>query len=174
MRVAITRAVSPALGADLVWPPTDPQSHLRALINAATSSRRIHSEEVGDTTVENARVSAAKRGVDVQVCGLFIDYDQWDPAFNCDTNPAVPPYRMTGDDYTKSISWQAALRVRNPLSANFMLEFPYSGEGTAGTCVPDTLSPAVKAKSAPLGWINHTFTHANLDFIDYATAKNEI
>ena len=34
-----------------------------------TSSLRIYSEEMGDTTVENALVRAACRGVDVQVCG---------------------------------------------------------------------------------------------------------
>jgi phosphatidylserine/phosphatidylglycerophosphate/cardiolipin synthase-like enzyme len=63
------RAVIPGDGADLIWSPTDSQSQLLALINGATSSLRIYSEEMGDTTVENALVKAAKRGVDVQVCG---------------------------------------------------------------------------------------------------------
>jgi cardiolipin synthase A/B len=63
------RAVSPGDGADLVWSPTDSQDKLLALINGATSSLRIYSEEMGDTTVENALVMAAKRDVDVQVCG---------------------------------------------------------------------------------------------------------
>lgn len=63
------RAVRPGDGADLVWSPTDSQDKLLALINGATSSLRIYSEEMGDTTVENALVRAAKRGVDVQVCG---------------------------------------------------------------------------------------------------------
>jgi cardiolipin synthase len=63
------RTVSPGDGADLVWSPTDSQRQLLALINAATSSLRVYSEEMGDTTVENALIKAAKRGVDVQVCG---------------------------------------------------------------------------------------------------------
>ena len=62
------RAVRPGDGADLVWSPTDSQDKLLALINGATSLR-IYSEEMGDTTVENALIRAAKRGVDVQVCG---------------------------------------------------------------------------------------------------------
>jgi len=74
------RAVSPGDGADLVWSPTDSQSHLLALINAATSSLRIYSEEMGDTTVENALVRAAKRGVDVQVCGENED-GEYDSAY---------------------------------------------------------------------------------------------
>lgn len=65
----VHRTVSPGDGADLVWSPTDSQGHLLALINGATSSLRIYSEEMGDTTVENALIRAAKRGVDVQVCG---------------------------------------------------------------------------------------------------------
>lgn len=112
--------------------------------------------------------------VDAQVDDLFIDDDQWDPICNCDTNPAVAPYRMSGDDYNKAISWQAGLRASKTVLANFRLEFPYNGEGATGTYVPDTLTPAVKANSAPFGWINHTFSHANLDFIDYTTAKSEI
>lgn len=63
------KAVSPGDGADLVWSPTDSQDKLIALINSATSSLRIYSEEMGDTAVENALIRAAQRGVDVQVCG---------------------------------------------------------------------------------------------------------
>jgi cardiolipin synthase len=63
------RAVRPGDGSDLVWSPTDAQAKLLGLINGATSSLRIYSEEMGDTTVENALVRAAKRGVGVQICG---------------------------------------------------------------------------------------------------------
>jgi cardiolipin synthase A/B len=63
------RAVTPGDGADLVWSPTDSQDKLLAVINGATSSLRIYSEEMGDTAVENALIRAAGRGVNVQVCG---------------------------------------------------------------------------------------------------------
>ena len=63
------RAVRPGDGSDLVWSPTDSQDKLLGLINGATKSLRIYSEEMGDTTIEKALISAAKRGVDVQVCG---------------------------------------------------------------------------------------------------------
>jgi phosphatidylserine/phosphatidylglycerophosphate/cardiolipin synthase-like enzyme len=61
--------VRPRDGSDLVWSPTDSEDQLLGLINGATSSLRIYSEEMADTTVENALIRAAKRGVDVQVCG---------------------------------------------------------------------------------------------------------
>jgi cardiolipin synthase A/B len=62
-------AVRPGDGSDLVWSPTDSEGKLLGLINGATSSLRIYSEEMGDKTVENALIRAANRGVDVQVCG---------------------------------------------------------------------------------------------------------
>jgi cardiolipin synthase len=74
------RAVSPGNGADLVWSPTDSQDKLLALINGATSSLRIYSEEMGDTTVEDALIRAAKRGVDVQICGENED-GEYDSAY---------------------------------------------------------------------------------------------
>jgi cardiolipin synthase len=74
------KAVRPRDGSDLVWSPADSQEHLIGLINGATSSLRIYSEEMGDRTVENALIRAAKRGVDVQVCGEN-ESGEYDSAF---------------------------------------------------------------------------------------------
>ncbi len=74
------RAITPDDGADLVWSPTDSQDKLLGLINGATRSLRIYSEEMGDTTIENALVKAAERGVGVQVCGENED-GEYDSAF---------------------------------------------------------------------------------------------
>lgn len=63
------RSITPGDGADLVWSPTDSQDKLLDLINGATRSLRIYSEEMGDTTMEDALIKAARRGVDVRICG---------------------------------------------------------------------------------------------------------
>jgi hypothetical protein len=63
------RPVHPGDGRDLVWSPTDSQEKLLALIDGATGSLRIYSEEMGDTTMEDALIAAAKRGVSVRICG---------------------------------------------------------------------------------------------------------
>ena len=73
-------AVRPGDGSDLVWSPTDSKDQLLRLISGATSSLRIYSEEMGDKTVENALIKAAKRGVDVQVCGEN-ESGEYDSAF---------------------------------------------------------------------------------------------
>jgi cardiolipin synthase A/B len=62
-------AVTPGDGADLVWSPTDSQTKLLALIKGANTSLQLYANEMDDTAVENALISAAKSGVDVQVCG---------------------------------------------------------------------------------------------------------
>jgi len=82
------QAVTPGNGADLVWSPTDSQTKLLALINGAKSSLRIYSEEMDDTAIENALVSAAKRGVDVQVCGENED-GEYDSAYTTLANAGV-------------------------------------------------------------------------------------
>src|SRR6201994_1718161 len=66
-------SVTPGDGQDLVWSPTDSQDKLLGLINGARHSLRIYSEEMGDSTIEKALIAAAKRGVDVQVCGENTD-----------------------------------------------------------------------------------------------------
>jgi cardiolipin synthase A/B len=63
------RSVHPGDGRDLVWSPTDSQAQLLALIDGARKSLLIYSEEMADTTVEDALIKAARRGVVVKVCG---------------------------------------------------------------------------------------------------------
>jgi len=60
-------SITPSDGTDLVWSPTDSQSHLLALINGAQHSLDVEQEEFGDTTLVNAIVADARRGVAVRV-----------------------------------------------------------------------------------------------------------
>jgi hypothetical protein len=60
-------SITPSDGTDLVWSPTDSQSHLLTLINGAQHSLDIEQEEFSDTAVVNAIVAAANRGVTVRV-----------------------------------------------------------------------------------------------------------
>jgi hypothetical protein len=60
-------SITPTDGDDLVWSPTDSQSHLLALINGAQHSLDIEQEEFSDTALVNAIVAAENRGVTVRV-----------------------------------------------------------------------------------------------------------
>lgn len=74
-------AVTPGAGKDLVWSPTTAQAKLTGLINNAKTSLQIYSEEMDDTTITNDLVSAAKRGVKVQVVGENED-GEYDSEYN--------------------------------------------------------------------------------------------
>jgi len=60
-------SITPTDGDNLVWSPTDAQTKLLALINAATSTLSVENEEMADTAITNALVAAAQRGVQVHV-----------------------------------------------------------------------------------------------------------
>jgi len=63
------RPITPGDGHDLVWSPTDSERQIISVINGAKKNLRVYSEEMGFSTVIDALEAAAKRGVDVQVCG---------------------------------------------------------------------------------------------------------
>lgn len=73
-------AITPTDGDNLVWSPTDSQSKLLALINAATSTLSVENEEMADPAVTNALVAAANRGVQVHV--TMTANSSYDTAFN--------------------------------------------------------------------------------------------
>src|SRR5580692_2231888 len=60
-------SITPSDGDDLVWSPTDSQTQLLALINGAQHTLDIEQEEFEDSTLVNAVVADAKRGVTVRV-----------------------------------------------------------------------------------------------------------
>ena len=81
------RSVDPPDGADLVWSPTNSQSSILAVINAAKHTLSVENEEMGDPTITDALVAAAKRGVDVQV--IMTAESEWDAAFSQLTSAGV-------------------------------------------------------------------------------------
>jgi len=74
------RPIQPGDGRDLVWSPTDSQRQILGVINGARKSLRIYSEEMSDSAADDALIKAAKRGVDVSICGENAD-GQYDAIF---------------------------------------------------------------------------------------------
>jgi cardiolipin synthase A/B len=74
------RSVTPPDGADLVWSPTNSQSSILAVINGAKHTLSVENEEMDDSTITDALVAAAKRGVDVEV--TMTAESEWDSAFS--------------------------------------------------------------------------------------------
>lgn len=114
--------------------------------------------------------------LDAQVDDLLIDDDMWDPSCHCDIGPNVTttPFRLSGNDFNTFIAWQNGIRNSSPQLTNVTLELAFNGEGSSGVFTPDTLTPAVQAGQANFNWVNHTWSHPNLDSITYDAAKSEI
>jgi cardiolipin synthase len=60
-------AITPPLGDDLIWSPTNSLSALLGLIGSAKTSLAVENEEMGDAQIVTALENAAKRGVAVEV-----------------------------------------------------------------------------------------------------------
>lgn len=90
--------------------------------------------------------------------------DRWDTATH--TTPEDVDGRtivMTPADVTRAVNWQRTSGVRIDLAYN----------GGAAADYP-ALAQSLLAAKRSFGWINHTYTHLNLDALDTATISAEI
>lgn len=100
---------------------------------------------------------------------LFIANTLWDPALKRD-NPAYT-YRLNSDDINNAVSKQIAFLAAHPIAGTFKLDFPFNGSGavvdpaatTPVANMTDDLVAAVVANKAYFRFINHTYTHADMD-----------
>jgi hypothetical protein len=117
---------------------------------------------------------------------LFRRNNLWDPVLKKDS-PANT-YRLNGLDINNAVSKQIALRAAHPAADNFKLDFAFNGSGAVvdpeaeplTANLTEDLVAAVVANKTHFRFINHTFTHADLDKApvpagapcDYATFTN--
>lgn len=71
--------ITPSSGADLVWSPTTSPPDLLALINGATRDLFVENEEMGSSGIIDALITAARRGVNVEIC--MTNSSRWSTAF---------------------------------------------------------------------------------------------
>jgi len=98
-----------------------------------------------------------------QVDDIFID----DDLFGGGT------YRITAADWTANATWQTQKHLAAQ-TANLNLHMAFNGEGTTGIYFLDTLTPAAQLTQSQFPWINHTYSHENLDAATYALASQQI
>ena len=113
-----------------------------------------------------------------QVDDLFLSNDQWVASTPCGTPFEMTGYqhRSTASDIQAVINWQSMARM-GPTTRDLKITMAYNGYGAVrGSYVPDDLTPYISqtAVKSQFHWVNHTFTHANLDNVDAATARYEL
>lgn len=72
-------------------------------------------------------------------------------------------FRLSAADWQAAIAAQRALNARFPAAAGFRLEHAFNGEGASRSPGVDPLTDAAVASGDTFMWLNHTFTHRNLD-----------
>lgn len=99
---------------------------------------------------------------------------QVDDVFLADAIWPSGEYRQTAKDWQATINWQKKFTAR-ALGRNFRFDMVFNGLGVqTGQYENDDLTPFVKTNKSMFKWINHTFTHINLDAVDYAASLGEI
>jgi hypothetical protein len=98
-----------------------------------------------------------------QVDDIFIDNDMY----------AGGTYRINGVDWTSNSAWQTQAHLQSQ-EAGVRIHMAFNGEGTTGTYFLDTLTPAADATDFQFPWINHTYSHENLDSVSYEVAYQQI
>jgi hypothetical protein len=96
----------------------------------------------------------------LQVDDVFLSDDSWDPA-SARTVPVE--IRMQRSDVEAAAWWSRERGVR--------LDMSFNGHGARQS---DDLTAALLEHAAQFGWINHTFSHLDLDAVDPATLRSEI
>ncbi len=181
----LARIINPAVTTPLITTPDGyaiasinhyPDGRENLTITAANNPELLHSMllSYGIVNWVTKGLFLGERHVNLnaQVDDLLIDDDIWDTVAMTDTTGLT--YRMTGSDFASAISWQNRVRSSNSNTAALRLEMAFNGEGATGIYTPDTLTPAVTANQANFNWVNHTYSHPNLDGITYTLALNEL
>ena len=99
---------------------------------------------------------------------------QVDDVFLADEMWPAGEFRQSAEDWQATINWQNKFNTRT-LGRNFRYDMAFNGLGTVpGEYENDDLTPFVRTNKSMFKWISHTFTHTNLNTVDYATALSEI
>ncbi|HZA13284.1 MAG TPA: hypothetical protein VE618_02255 [Myxococcaceae bacterium] len=100
-----------------------------------------------------------------QIDDLYLDNEMY-----VKTNyPPDGVYRIGPTDMTVAEAWQRG--VQSAGNPHFRLAWAFNGLGWSAT---DPLSLSVRALSGSYHFISHTFTHTNMDAMDYDTATSEV
>ncbi len=157
---------------------SDPSVPVREVLlsSITNASYLIHSQALGYEFVNFATQGVFVGGryiyMNVHLDDLFLSNDQWDPVNNV-TDPAIQA-RLTGHDIANAVAAQNAFRSAfATVPAQFKIEFPFNGAGAVvdptakkkklAINYADDLVSAIRANKNSFRYINHTFSHADMD-----------
>ncbi len=101
--------------------------------------------------------------LELQIDDVFLQTRRWDPVTKTTLEPSPRPIRMTAADVARAVDWSRATGLRLDMAYN-------AGDARD----PDSLTEALLDQKASFGWVNHTWSHSNLNSADLATIESEI
>jgi hypothetical protein len=120
-------------------------------------------------TLAHGLVEWLTRGVYLGEYRVYLT-PQVDDLYNDDDLFGGGSYRMAATDVTTMQTWQLGVQAIQGNGA-FRLAFAFNGSYST---LLDLLSITLAPVSASFNFINHTWTHPNLDTVSYNTAQTEI
>jgi hypothetical protein len=181
---SVTPLITTADGMVIASTNTYPDGRENLAVTAANNPFLLHSQLLSygliNWVTKGVFLGERHVSVGVQIDDLFIDSDMWDVDANSDQTGKR--FRLNGADFLNIAAWQSGIRSRPNLS-QFRMEWAFNGEGTdparweGDPIVPggfDTLTPVVRLLDNSFSFVNHTYSHPNLDHTDYATSRDEI
>lgn len=159
---------------------SDAQGHALIAVKKHADGREVLSMTfdnapwlIHSTVLSHGLVSWANKGLFLGERHTYLSA-QVDDVFLADAIWPSGEYRQTARDWAATITWQTKFRTRT-LGKNFRYDMVFNGLGTvAGQYENDDLTPFVKTNKSMFKWISHTYTHLNMDAVDYATALGEL
>ncbi|WP_045226459.1 cadherin-like domain-containing protein [Methyloterricola oryzae] len=140
-------------------------------------------------------IGESKPYLNLHVDDLFLGDNLWDPVANWTSAEAFQ--RLTSAEVPNVVAAQNAFRTAHPLAQEVKLEFAFNGVGIGPTGLPSGASAActnlitaafgsatpdpadltdsvgaIQLSQSNFGFINHTYTHLDLDFSGHALAGN--
>jgi hypothetical protein len=110
-----------------------------------------------DTTLEKTAVDGPTTASDEVQCGVA-------------GGPACRPIRMTPADVQRLVAWQNTTGIKLDMVFNGGGSEQAKQDSATGT---DPLTDAFLLDKSQFWWINHTFSHPNLDTVSLATLNSE-
>jgi hypothetical protein len=125
-----------------------------------------------------AYLGLQRQYLELQVDDVFLPDDRWDtvnhttPEEGVSCGTAVTPacstklIRMNAADVTRALNWSKRTGLR--------LDMVFNGAGSVDAGKNDPLTAALVDNRAKFNWINHTYSHPNLDTLTRTQIASEI
>jgi hypothetical protein len=131
--------------------------------NQWMTQSRLLSTGILNWVTRGVRLGENRNYFSLHVDDAFYGNDRWDTVNNVTDYSGENLIVMNPSDVDRAVAWQRSSGIRLDMAYN----------GGAAPEYP-ALAQALLRNKSNFGWINHTFTHLNLDAVNQATIVSEI